>query len=77
MIRTRKWKYAYSHGDIAQLYDMRNDPGELENLAVKPEYRELCEELEGRVMDGWEIDTFEYDGEGSGPEKAFPERRKE
>jgi choline-sulfatase len=76
MIRTGRWKYIYSHGDIAQLYDMEDDPDEMENLAVSPEYREICSELEARVMEGWEIDTFEYDGEGSGPEKAFPEKRK-
>jgi N-acetylglucosamine-6-sulfatase len=43
-IRTDRWKYIhYPHGDggpdrhMAELYDLKNDPGETKNLISKPE----------------------------------------
>ncbi len=65
MIRSGPWKYAYTHGDLEQLYNLDEDPDEMENLAVKAEYREVCDRLKARVMDGWEIDEFDYLGEGT------------
>ena len=42
-VRTSQWKYIhYPHGDggpdrhLAELYDLRNDPGELKNLINEP-----------------------------------------
>ena len=40
MIRTQDWKYAHYVGDKPELYDLRSDPGELDNLAGMPEHRE-------------------------------------
>jgi len=33
------YKYIYYKNGSEVLFDMRNDPGEMENLAVHPEYR--------------------------------------
>jgi choline-sulfatase len=65
MIRSGPWKYVYSHGDLEQLYNHETDPDELENLAVKPEFRSRCDAFKARVFDGWEIDAFDYVGEGA------------
>ncbi len=34
---SRRYKYVYAHGDREQLFDLQRDPGELHNLAGRPE----------------------------------------
>ncbi|NWG33304.1 MAG: sulfatase-like hydrolase/transferase [Chloroflexi bacterium] len=44
-VRTSEWKYVeYSSGET-ELYDLKNDPFELNNLAGDPQYRALMETL--------------------------------
>ncbi|MFM8252996.1 MAG: sulfatase [Planctomycetota bacterium] len=52
-VRTDRWKYIhYPHGDtkpnrhLSELYDLRNDPGELQNLIQSPEHRATVAELQ-------------------------------
>lgn len=40
-----EWKYVYNAFDYDELYDLKNDPGELCNLAGDPRYAELIREL--------------------------------
>jgi arylsulfatase A-like enzyme len=50
-IRTAEWKYTeYSTGEV-ELYDLVNDPFELENLAGKRDYREIQSELAARLQE--------------------------
>jgi arylsulfatase A-like enzyme len=50
-IRTREWKYTeYSTGEV-ELYDLVNDPYELQNAAGKKEYREIQAELAQRLSE--------------------------
>ena len=50
-IRTADWKYTeYSTGEV-ELYDLVNDPFELENLAGKRDYREIQAELAARLQE--------------------------
>ena len=46
MIRTARYKYiVFSHGQRPELlFDLETDPGETENLAYKPAYREMVSE---------------------------------
>jgi N-acetylglucosamine-6-sulfatase len=55
-LRTDKWKFIrYPHGDgspdkhLAELYDLRHDPGELRNLAVAAQYAPMRRELEQQL----------------------------
>jgi len=44
-VRTTQWKYTeYSTGEV-ELYDLVNDPYELQNVAGKREYKEIQAEL--------------------------------
>jgi arylsulfatase A-like enzyme len=49
-IRTREYKYCFNPGGVDELYDLRKDPGELTNLAGKPELRGAEHELARRLL---------------------------
>jgi arylsulfatase A-like enzyme len=51
MVRTPEWKYAHYVDDTPELYDLRQDPWELENLAGRPAYREQEERLRRRLLE--------------------------
>lgn len=48
-VRSAEWKYVeYIHGEM-ELYDMRNDRYELQNLASQPEYAALIEKFSTQI----------------------------
>ena len=50
MLRWDRWKYIYWQlGDIRQLFDLPNDPGELHNLAEDASHRALADEAHRRL----------------------------
>ncbi len=56
-LRTERWKYVRSHNDIEELYDLLNDPEELNNLAptegeASRVRAELSHELDLRWREG-------------------------
>ena len=57
-VRSRDWKFVDNINDIPELYDMRNDPDELHNLAEeKPQERQkMNQRLNRRWLEGeWNI----------------------
>jgi choline-sulfatase len=57
MIRSGKWKLMYySEFDSSLLFDMEDDPGELNDLAGESEYAELVCELEAKIKSRWNSD---------------------
>jgi arylsulfatase A-like enzyme len=52
MVRTAGWKYVYNPHDLDELYNLRDDPGELTNLAEHPEFAGVREEMQARLL-GW------------------------
>ena len=55
-VRTDRWKYVhYPHGDgtpdrhMAELYDLKKDPGETNNLISDPAYRDTVNELKAEL----------------------------
>ena len=52
-VRTDKYKYIRYNGiwDQNELYDLENDPNEINNLIEKPEYQELVKKLAGELFD--------------------------
>ena len=48
---TDEWIYIrYRDDGFEELYDRRNDPHDLRNLAKQPRYAELCRALAGRLQ---------------------------
>jgi len=53
MIRYKEWKLNYYHGQEPQLFNLQDDPAELNDLALHPDYQEIRRELIGRVLKDW------------------------
>lgn len=52
-VRTNRYKYIHYHGiwDIDELYDLKNDPEEMNNLIDSPEHQELIKQLNSRMFE--------------------------
>lgn len=50
MIRRGDWKYSYYMGDTPELYDLRNDPAEMKNLAGSSRHRDAADRLQKEVL---------------------------
>ena len=50
MIRNNKWKYIYYKGFPPQLFDLRNDPDEFNDLGQLPEYSKIIEEMKDILL---------------------------
>jgi choline-sulfatase len=55
MIRRRNHKFIHSPGDPDQLYDLKRDPGERENLAARAEEAERADEFRREVARRWNL----------------------
>ncbi len=55
MIRDKRFKYIYCEKDPEQLFDLKNDPQELTNLATHPEYQRIRQNFYDQVMKKWDI----------------------
>ena len=51
MIRTADWKLVHHHltNLLDELYDLKNDPGETQNLYSDPKHRDVREQLQQRL----------------------------
>ncbi|TYL38365.1 sulfatase [Natronococcus pandeyae] len=56
MVRTKRYKYVYNGPDIDELYDLENDPAELQNLIDHPGYEDARGEMRNRLVD-WMDET--------------------
>lgn len=52
-VRTNRYKYIHYHGiwDIDELYDLKEDPAEMNNLINSPEHQELIKQLNNSMFD--------------------------
>jgi len=58
MLRQGRYKYIYCDADPEQLYDLENDPNEMNNLAGQPEFEEVRRTFQGRVMEKWDTKSL-------------------
>jgi choline-sulfatase len=54
MLRQDRYKYIYCDADPEQLYDLQNDPKEINNLAGQPKYEEVRKNFHALVMEKWD-----------------------
>lgn len=54
MIRRGKYKYIHCDIDPEQLFDMENDPNEMDNLAGRPDHEELRKTFHAEATDKWD-----------------------
>ncbi len=51
MVRTREWKYVHVDGLRPMLFDLVNDPHELQDLGASPEHAAVREHLQQRLLE--------------------------
>jgi arylsulfatase A-like enzyme len=72
MVRTARWKYCYYPEDGAELYDLKADPKEENNLAGRAETQKVEAELRTRILN-WLIESTETDQ--IAPRWLLPEKK--
>jgi len=55
-VRTRRWKLNVHCGDVSELYDLENDPGEMRNRINAPECGPVIDDLFSRLRN-WQHET--------------------
>jgi hypothetical protein len=48
-VKARSLVHAYQHRPVEELYDIEKDPFEMENLAARPEYVPLLEDMRQKL----------------------------
>jgi choline-sulfatase len=56
MVRDGDWKLNYYHGQPSQLFNLKEDPNELDDRADDPACRDILKRLTQKVLDGWDPD---------------------
>lgn len=56
MIRAGDWKYCCFREDREQLFDLRNDPAEVDDQAGNPRHKDLQTSLKARALKGWNFE---------------------
>ena len=52
MVRTERWKYVFIPHDLDELYDLEEDPAEMNNLISDSRHRDALEKMRARLI-GW------------------------
>jgi choline-sulfatase len=50
MIRRGDWKYNYYTHDMAELFNLKDDPDEMHNLAAQPQFKAKVDELKAQIF---------------------------
>ena len=58
MMRAGDYKYSFWLNDMPELYHMRDDPKEMRNLAILPEYKGRVEDLRAQLFDWHRPDSL-------------------
>lgn len=51
MILDRDWKYVRNRFDIDELYDLKTDPGEMQNVANRPEHQNRIAQMRQQITE--------------------------
>ncbi len=61
MIRRDEYKYIHCESDRPLLFDLQDDPDEVNNLAEKPSYREVVNSFQEEVRERWDLNRIRDD----------------
>ncbi len=54
MIRSDCWKYIYYHGYDDQMFNLKSDPDEMNNLVGKIKYSQIQKKLKDKLLQNWD-----------------------
>ena len=58
MVREGEWKLNYYHGHPSQLFNLKDDPNELQDRVDDPACQDILEHLTQKVLEGWDPDSI-------------------
>jgi choline-sulfatase len=61
MVRRGDFKYVYIHDHQDQLFDLKNDPGEWENLIGNPRTADIEKELKSLILEAFDLAAIEQE----------------
>ncbi len=71
MVRREAFKYIYTHGKPDMLFNLDEDPQELNNLAGNPETAQLAQDLKSEALKGWDPEGITGDIMDSQKKRLF------
>lgn len=64
MVRYKQWKYIYYIDDTELMFNLKDDPTEMKNVAANSEYKEIKALLKTHTLDNWQDIVKKKYGEG-------------
>lgn len=58
MMRQGPFKLVWFDGDIPQLFNLKADPDELQDLSSDPDYSDTLATMSAQILDGWEVEKI-------------------
>jgi choline-sulfatase len=55
MLRKGPYKLVAYYQELPELYDLEKDPGEFNNLADHPDYKDILKKLQNRLNELWDV----------------------
>ncbi len=71
MIRSGKWKFNYYHNCPNQLFNLETDPDEMSNLIDDPAHQQTVQQLETKLLAGWDPEQINETIQAGNQEKAI------
>jgi choline-sulfatase len=71
MVRSGPWKYNYYHGMEPELFNLKDDPRELNNLSGQPQPGHVEQRLHTQVLQDWNPDSVQTCREQLGKERRL------
>ncbi len=61
MLRRGEWKCSYYHGERPELFNLAEDPDEMQDRSGSPEAKEILDSMTAEVLAGWDPEELQAD----------------